>query len=107
MDDELRRVRRELREQLLLLRRRAVAHNRDEEEVAIMAAREGACLILDVRDERLALRGGALLEARLEDARRVVLVQHREEGAAEEGEDLVDEPLAVRVGRLLGAQPLP
>ena len=70
--------------------RRAVTQDGDEEEAAVVRARDLVRLACDLRHQLVALRRRALLEDRLQHTRRIVLLQHRQHLAIKELEHLID-----------------
>ena len=75
--------------------------------MAVVRARDGDDLPLHLGHQRVVLRRPAVLRARLQHARRVVLLQHLHRHALEDREHLVDQLLALLRRRALRPQPLP
>lgn len=89
MYDELGDVPLELGEDLRLVLRAAVAHDGKHQEVAVVAARHGDDAALELGEQLVALRGVSVLEARLDDACGVMLLQDAGRFAGEQRQNLV------------------
>mmetsp|Transcript_16813 Transcript_16813/g.36119 ORF Transcript_16813/g.36119 Transcript_16813/m.36119 type:complete len:203 (-) Transcript_16813:311-919(-) len=107
MGNELRYMAVQLSHQRLLVRHRPVANDAHHEEVAVVREGERRHLPLDALHELVSLSLCAKAVARLQHARRVVLLQHLHHRVLEGVEDAVDELLAFLRRCLLRPKPLP
>ena len=89
MHDELGDVPFELGNDLRLVSRAAVAHDGEHQEVAVVAARHVDDVALELGKQLVALRGVSVLEARLNNARGIVLLENASRVAGEERQNLI------------------